>query len=57
MKKFKDSIFFGEILLQSKIALRANERLEATNDSFDNLEVWCSIQSILVSAANVSKIL
>jgi hypothetical protein len=57
MKEFKDSIFLGEIVLQSKIAFRANERLEATNDSFDNLEVWCSIQSILVCAANVSKIL
>jgi hypothetical protein len=57
MKEFKDSIFFGEILLQTKIAFRANERLDASQDTFDNLEVWCSVQSILVSAANVSKIL
>ncbi|MFY0483446.1 hypothetical protein ACI6PS_12655 [Flavobacterium sp. PLA-1-15] len=57
MNEFKDLIFLGEIVLQSKIAFRANERLEATKDNFDNLEVWCSIQSILVSVANVSKIL
>jgi len=57
MNEFEDLIFLGEILLQSKIAFRANERLKATQDNFDNLEVWCSIQSILVSAGNVSKIL
>ncbi len=50
-------IFISEILLQSKIAQRGFERLQATHNNFDNLEVWCSIQSILVSAANISKIL
>ena len=50
-------IFLGEIVLQSKIARRAAERLEATQNNFDNVEVWCSIQSILVAAGNVSKIL
>lgn len=50
-------IFVSEILLQSKIAQRAFERLLFTHTNFDRLEVWCSIQSILVSSANVSKIL
>lgn len=50
-------IFIGEVLLQSKIAQRAFKRLEATHDNFDQLEAWCSIQSILVAAGNVSKIL
>ena len=57
MKGIEDMVFLGEIVLQSKIARRAAERLEATKASFDNVEVWCSIQSILVAAANVSKIL
>lgn len=57
MKEFQDMIFISEILLQSKIAQRAFERLQATHENFDRLEVWCSIQSILVSAANISKIL
>jgi hypothetical protein len=57
MKEFQDMIFISEILLQSKIAQRAFERLQATHDNFDRLEVWCSIQSILVSTGNVSKIL
>lgn len=57
MKEFQDMIFISEILLQSKIAQRAFERLQATHKNFDQLEVWCSIQSILVSAANISKIL
>ena len=57
MKEFKDMIFISEILLQSKIAQRAFERLFATHKNFDQLEVWCSIQSILVSTGNISKIL
>lgn len=57
MKEFQDMIFVSEILLQSKIANRAAERLEDTKTSFDKVEVWCSIQSILVAAGNVSKIL
>jgi len=57
MKEFQDMIFIGEILLQSKIAQRAFERLKATHENFDQLEVWCSVQSILVSSANISKIL
>ena len=57
MNSFKEFIFIGEITLQAKIAQRAAERLSATHDKFDHLETWCSIQSILVAAGNVSKIL
>ena len=46
-----------EIVLQSKIALRAAERLRATHDEYEKVEVWGSIQSILVATGNVSKIL
>ena len=44
----------GEIVTQSKFAERAADRLAKSTDS---VEVWGSIQSILVAAANVSKIL
>ena len=44
----------GEIVSQSKIAEKAADQL---NKSSDTVEVWGSIQSILVAAANVSKIL
>lgn len=57
MKVLQEMVFIGEIVLQSKIAARAAERLQATHDNFDQVEVWCSIQSILVAAGNVSKIL
>lgn len=57
MTGLQDMIFIGEIVLQSKIAQRASERLQATHNNFDIVEVWCSIQSILVATANVSKIL
>jgi len=57
MTGLQEMILIGEIVLQSKIAQRAAERLRATHDNFDHVETWCSIQSILVAAGNVSKIL
>jgi hypothetical protein len=57
MKPLEEMVFISEIVLQSKIAHRADERLLATRENFDYIEVWCSIQSILVAAGNVSKIL
>ena len=57
MTELQEMVFIGEIVLQSKIAQRAAERLQATHENFDKVEVWCSIQSILVAAGNVSKIL
>ena len=57
MTVLQEMVLISEIVLQSKIAHRAADRLKATHDNFDNVEVWCSIQSILVAAGNVSKIL
>jgi len=57
MNDLAELVFVAEIVKQAKIANRAAERLKATIDHFDELEVWCSIQSILVAAGNVSKIL
>ena len=57
MTGLQQMILIGEIALQSQIAKKAAERLLATHDVFDNVETWCSIQSILVAAGNVSKIL
>src|ERR1700743_561975 len=57
MTGLQEMVLVGEIVLQSKIAQRAAERLRATHDNFDHVETWCSIQSILVAAGNVSKIL
>ncbi|MVO09992.1 hypothetical protein GOQ30_12545 [Flavobacterium sp. TP390] len=57
MKNFEDLLFLDEIVLQVKIARKAVELLETTKTTFDKIEVWGSIQSILVTAGNVSKIL
>jgi hypothetical protein len=57
MNPLAEMVFVFEIAQQAKIAIRASERLRAADDHFDNLEVWSSIQSILIAAANVSKIL
>lgn len=53
MMEFQDMIFIGEIALQSKIAQRAAERLSKTQSNFDRIEVWCSIQSILVAGVYI----
>lgn len=57
MMQFHDLILIDQIALQTKIAFRASERLQATHEVFDTIETWCSIQSILVATGNVSKIL
>lgn len=57
MKVLQEMVFLSEIVLQAKTAQKAAERLQTANNTFDHVEVWSSIQSILVSAANVSKIL
>jgi hypothetical protein len=57
MKPLAEMVFIGEIVLQSKIAQLAAKRLPGPNDHFDHIEVWCSIQSILMAAGNLSKIL
>lgn len=57
MNPLQEMVLIGEIVLQSKIALRAAERLEAPSSDFDKqVDTWSSIQSILVATANVSKI-
>jgi hypothetical protein len=57
MDGIQEMIFIGEIVLQSKIARRAAERLQSASESFDKIEIWSSIQSILVATGNISKIL
>ena len=55
MNPLAEQVFIGEIVQQTKIANRAAEHLKAATDPFDALEVWCSIQSILVAAGIVSR--
>lgn len=58
MNPLQDMVLIGEIVLQSKIAQRAAERLETPPGDVDkHVDIWSSIQSILVATANVSKIL
>ena len=57
MNRLQEMVLISEIVLQSKIARRAAERLQTAHENSDTVEVWCSIQSILIAAGNVSKIL
>lgn len=59
MNPLAETVFLFEIGQQVRIAKRAFERLEVACDSdhFDDLEAWSAIQSILIAAGNVSKIL
>lgn len=44
MKALSETVFIGEIVLQSKIAELAANRLSDIKDNFDQIEVWSSIQ-------------
>lgn len=57
MTGLQEIVYIGEVVLQAKIAKRAGERLLAASENSDHVDVWMSIQSILVAAGNVSKIL
>ena len=54
LKPLAEQVLIGEIVNQSKFAEKAYEILARSSNS---VEVWGSIQSILVAVANVSKIL
>jgi hypothetical protein len=57
MNGLQEMTFISEIRLQSKIAILSAERLQTANENLNKDEVWGSIQSILVSTGNISKIL
>jgi hypothetical protein len=54
---FAKHVFLGEIEYQSQFAARAAEHLQTCADNFDPIEIWSAVQSILIAAGNVSKIL
>ena len=54
LKPLAEMALIGEIVTQSKFAEKAADQLIKSSDP---VEVWGSIQSILVAVANVSKIL
>jgi hypothetical protein len=54
---FAIHLFLSEIAFQSELAARAAERLVTSTDQVDSVDIWSAIQSILVAAGNVSKIL
>jgi len=57
MSGLREMVLLCEIGFQSQIALRAGERLKATENSSDRLDVWSSIQTILIATGIVSRIL
>src|SRR5436189_6376729 len=54
---FAKQVFLGEIEYQSQFAARAAEHLQTCADNFDPIDIWSAVQSILIAAGNVSKIL
>ncbi|WP_211356936.1 hypothetical protein, partial [Phaeodactylibacter luteus] len=57
MATFSEMVLIDELALQASIAKRAAQRLKTACDNHDRIEIWSSIQSILVASGNVSKIL
>src|SRR6266566_1966315 len=56
-KAFAKHVFLGEIEYQSQFAARAAEQLKTCTEKSDPIGIWSAVQSILIAAANVSKIL
>ena len=56
-RAFVNHVFLGEIEYQSQFAARAVEQLRGCTENFDPIGIWSAVQSILIAAANVSKIL
>lgn len=54
LKAIAEQVLISEIVIQAKFAEKAADQLAKFSDSVD---IWGSIQSILVAVANVSKIL
>lgn len=57
MESFRDSVLIGEINFHSKLAHRGAELLQNASGSSDKIEIWSSIQLILIAIGNISKIL
>ncbi len=57
MNLLKEGIFISEIVFNSKLAFRGVESLQVSVEKFDDIGTWSSIQSILIAAGNISKIL
>ncbi len=54
---FTKHAFLCEIDFQSRIALRAADRLTEIGHGLDKIDIWSAIQSLLIAAGNISKIL
>ena len=57
MSGLREMVLLCEVGFQSQIAIRAWERLKTTENNTDRLEVWSSIQTILIATGIVSRIL
>lgn len=57
MNFFQESVFLSEIIFQVEIAEFAETQLRNENASNNRIALWSAIQLILISSANVSKIL
>ena len=57
MRNLSEMVFIGEIAFQTEIALVSAKRLDADKMDVDEIVLWSAIQSILISAANISKLL
>ncbi|MCA0960211.1 hypothetical protein LCL86_14225 [Muricauda ruestringensis] len=57
MKLIRFGALISELIFQAELVSHSHERLKDSVDDFDKTAVWSSIQSILISSGNISKIL
>ena len=57
MNLIRQGAFLSELIFQAGLVSHSHQRLKDSVGDFDSIAVWSSIQSILISSGNISKIL
>lgn len=57
MNLIQEGAFITELIFQAELVLYSRQRLKVSVVDFDKTATWSSIQSILISSGNISKIL
>ncbi|WP_242120280.1 hypothetical protein [Aestuariivivens sediminicola] len=57
MKLIQEGAFLSELIFQAELVLNANQRLSNYEYGKNKSALWSTIQSILISSGNISKIL
>lgn len=57
MNLVQKGAFITELIFQAELVSHSHERLKKSVNDFNKIAIWSSIQSILISSGNISKLL